>query len=514
MDVIVGLDSGTTATKAVSVDRRANVRATISVGYPLLVPAPDHAELDSARLQQAAVEALAGIAKLAAERGDTVVALSLSAAMHGLVGFETDGTPCGSLLTWADARADEQARMLAAGSAGRLHERTGTPVHPMSPLAKLAWFRDNDPDTLTTARWGGVKELIVGALCETDFVIDLSCASATGMYDGHARAWDAEALELTGVKAEQLAQVVPTTTVLPGLRRDVASAAGLPADLPVVIGASDGTLANLGVGAVSPGVAAVSLGTSGAIRAVRRGPGVDPAHRLFCYALTEDRWVLGGAVNNAGSVVRWAAQTFGATPEGATGEALDEADGRLLVEAGAVAPGSDGLLCLPYLLGERAPWWEPGLRGAWVGLRRDHTRGHLVRAAVEGVCQQIALVRVAMSEAGDDVHEIRATGGALESPVWRSVLSAALNLPVGLARSPEGTGTGAALLGYHALGELDDLDSVVELISVDAGDPPDAAAVEMSERMRPLVERCTELLAPVFRDLDALGGEAAPSPKA
>jgi gluconokinase len=509
MDVVVGLDSGTTATKAVAVASDATVRAMASSGYSLNVPSPGWAELDPDDLRRAAVEALTEVAAKVADAGDRVVALSLCAAMHGLVPMDDDGATRGPLLTWADGRAGEQARLIAAGSAGRLHERTGTPVHPMSPLAKLAWWRDSDPDGFAaTPRWGGVKELLVATLCEAPLSIDLSLASCTGLYDVHARRWDAEALELAGVHERQLADVRPTTDIIRGLRAEVANATGLPVDLPVVIGASDGTLANLGVGAITPGVAAVSLGTSGAIRAVRREPAVDPAHRLFCYALTEDRWVLGGAVNNAGSVVRWAAQAFGAAPPDADGEQLDAVDGRLLEDAAQIPPGSEGLLCLPYLLGERAPWWQPGLHGAYLGLRRDHGRPHLVRAAVEGVCQQLALVRRALNEAGAGVREVRATGGALESPVWRYVLSAALDLPVGIAKSPEGTGTGAALLGFHALGVIDDLDTVPDLIAVDDGAAPDPGAVRTYQRLRPLVEQTTRQLMEVFESLDDITSPA------
>src|SRR5690606_5647761 len=141
----------------------------------------------------------------------------------------------------------------------------------------------------------------------------------------------------------------------------------------------------------------------------------------------------------------------------ALGAPADEA-WTLLDEAGPVPPGSAGLLALPYLLGERAPWWRSGLSGAYVGLRRDHDRGHLVRAAVEGVAQQLALILAAVTDAGVEVTEIRATGGALTSELWSVVLASALGMPLRQAPSSEGTAVGAALLGHHALGELDDLD--------------------------------------------------------
>ncbi|SNS19870.1 gluconate kinase, FGGY family [Geodermatophilus pulveris] len=508
MDVVVGLDSGTTATKAVTAGVDARVRDLASVGYPLLVPAPGRAELDAARLQRAAVEALTAITALARDRGDRVVGVALSAAMHGLVPMDGDGAPLGPLLTWADARAAEWANALVAdGRAAALHARTGTPVHAMSPLVKLSWERAQDPARVaSTPRWGGVKELVLAVLCGGPPVVDRSVASTTGLYDVRAGRWDDEALAIAGVRAGQLGEVLPTTAVLPGLRPEVAAATGLPAGTPVVIGAADGVLANLGIGAVRPEVAAVSLGTSGAMRVVVPAPTVDPGRRLFCYALTDEQWVVGGAVNNGGSVVRWASHALAVEPghPEPQGEEADALDARLLEEAATVPAGSAGLLCLPYLLGERAPWWRSGLRGAYIGLRREHRRAHLVRAAVEGVCQQLALVRDAFAATDVPVCEVRATGGAVASPLWVRTLAAALDLPVRVADSPEGTGLGACLLGLHALGALPDLDEATALVRVHDPVEPDPAEAAVYRELRSLVERSTEALTGVLTALDAL----------
>jgi gluconokinase len=292
----------------------------------------------------------------------------------------------------------------------------------------------------------------------------------------------------------------------------VAAAAQLPPATPLIIGAADGPLANLGVGATPAGVAAVSLGTSGALRTVVGSPTADESGRLFCYALTEDRWVIGGAVNNAGSVVRWAGQSFAAgfARPAAEGEDADERDAALLIEAASAPPGSDGLLCLPYLLGERAPWWRPGLRGAYIGLRREHGRPHLVRAALEGVCQQLALVRDSFATENLAVTEVRATGGAVASDLWVGILAAALDLPVAVADTPEGTALGACLLGLHALGELPDLDHAAALIDIGKPTVPDPRDAELYRRLRPLVEQSALAIADVVAELDRLAPKPLP----
>ncbi|WP_250035315.1 gluconokinase [Paractinoplanes maris] len=514
MDVVIGIDTGTTATKGVATGPDGTLRALTSVHYPLSVPAAGRAELDPVALRDAAVKALVDVAEACRENGDRVIAIGLSAFLHAVVPMDADGTPLGPLVTWADARAGAQSeRIVAEGLGKTLQARTGTPVHPMSPLTKLAWWRENDPETLSgTPRWGGVKELMLSALADGPFAVDLSIASGTGMYDIHERRWDPEALEVAGVRAGQLAEVLPTTTRL-RLNAGVARAAGLDPETPLIIGAADGPLANLGVGATPAGVAAVSLGTSGALRTVVDRPTADKAGRLFCYALTEDRWVIGGAVNNAGSVVRWAGQSFAAGFErpGAEGEDADERDAALLIEAQGVVPGSDGLLCLPYLLGERAPWWKPGLRGAYLGLRREHGRAHLVRSAVEGVCQQLALVRDSFTAEGIAVTEVRATGGAVASELWVGVLAAALDVPVAVADTPEGTALGACLLARHALGELPDLDQAAALVPIGEPTRPDPENAALYARLRPLVESSALAVLDVVRELDKLAPQPLPT---
>lgn len=481
MDVVVGLDTGTTATKAVTAGVDGQVRDVVQVEQP--AQAPD--EFDAVALQRDCVTALARITERAAERGDRVVAVSLSAAMHGLVPLRAAGVPDGPLLTWAHPGAEPVVATLQHRRAA-LHERTGTPVHAMSPLAKLAWLSAHDgPRLRGVARWGGVKELQLAALCGRPDVVDASSASATGLC-GDA-GWDDEALAVAGVRPGQLAEVVPTTTVLP-LSDAVAH---LPPGLPVVVGAGDGALANVGTGAVRHGEVAVSVGTSGALRAAVHERLHDA--QLFRYVLTDDRWVVGGAVSNAGSAVRWAVSALGAPDVGT-----------LLDEAAAVPVGSDGLMCLPYLLGERAPLWRDGLSGTLLGLRQQHRRGHVARALVEGVCQQLALVADALRDTLP-VDEVRATGGALEHPLWQTTLAAALGVPVRVCAPSAGTALGAALLGWHALGGLADLDDVGPLVPSARVVEPRTDDAELLRARRPVVQRAADLVAEVTRPVGHVG---------
>jgi gluconokinase len=392
------------------------------------------------------------------------VGLAVSSAQHGLLGLDDRQQPVTPLVTWADARATAEARGLReAGRAPELLRRTGTPVHPMSPLVKLMWFAQHEPEVARSARWWvGLKDLVLLHLTGS-LVTELSSASATGLLNLQARAWDPGALALAEITAEQLPPVLPTTTVL-ALAAPAAAATGLPPGLPVVVGAADGPLGNLGTGAIEPGVAGLSLGTSGAVRMAVDGPRADPSGSLFCYALTDDLWVMGGAVSNGGIVLRWAGTTFAA-------ELVDQghADSELLALAAQAPPGSDGLVMVPYLLSERAPLWDPELAGAYFGIRHHHTRQHFLRAAVEGVCLQVSSIADALGSVAP-VREVRATGGPFRSPLWRTVMAAMLGRPLVIEAGAGGTALGATALGWHALGGAPDLPSALAALRGPGGE--------------------------------------------
>jgi gluconokinase len=304
--------------------------------------------------------------------------------------------------------------------------------------------------------------------------------------------WWAPALEVGGVRAEQLPPVVSTTHVV-DFAPEVARQLQL-VDVPLVVGAGDGPLANVGIGAVRPGVAACSVGTSGATRVIVDRPGVDPLGRVFCYHLTDHRWAVGGAISNGGVVLDWASEAL-------TPDLGDHAKSALLALAARAPAGSDGLLMLPYLLSERAPHWSAIARGAYIGLTRSHGRAHLVRAALEGVCQQLTLVLEAVRLAGNEVSEIRATGGFLRDPFTRQMLTDVLGREVSFAGSTEGSAFGAALLGMQALGRVENIELGADLVSIDERRQPDADAAELYRVQRGIFDRLYDALDPSLRAL-------------
>lgn len=497
--VVIGVDIGTTSTKAVAYDTDGTALHDASVGYPLTEPDPGHAEQDPDEILAAVLESVR-VVTAALDR--PVAGLSFSSAMHTLIGLDGDGSPLTRSLSWADSRAAEQAERLRAAAGGlALHRRTGTPLHPMAPLPKLVWFREQQPELFEqVGSWVGIKDFVLSRMCDA-MVTDHSLASGTGLMDIHRLAWDPEALRLAGISAEQLPELLPTTTVLPGVTTATAEKTGLPADTPIVIGAGDGPLANLGLGAVDPGVAACSIGTSGALRVMVERPAVDPLGGVFCYALTENHWAVGGAINNGGIVLDWAGLAL--APDLASDVDTDSAT-ELLELAGRVPAGCGGLIMLPYLLSERAPHWSSLPRGAYIGLTREHRREHLVRAALEGVCQQLALVLHSMRAAGNEVKQLRATGGFARSPLWRQMLADTLGMDVSFPAGHEGSSFGAALLGMQALGLVPSIDVAADMVEIEDTVRPDASAAATYAALRPVFAELYHALLPTYRSLRRL----------
>ncbi|MDI3403405.1 gluconokinase [Streptomyces cavernicola] len=485
-EVVIGLDVGTTAVKAVAFGVGSAWRRTAVREYPLLTPRRGRQVQDPDTIAAAVFSALRACAEQCA--GSRLLAVSVSAAMHGLIGLDAGHKPLTPLVTWADDRArGEAAELRAAGRAAALHRATGAPVHPMTPLTKLMWFHRAEPELCAEVRWWvGLKDYVLWLLTGS-LVTELSSASGTGLLDLSTRTWHPAAVDLAGVAPGQLPDVLPTTSLLP-LSAAAAGESGLPSGTPVCVGAADGPLGNLGSQAMEPGTVGLSLGTSGAVRAIVPEPFVAPGGRLFCYALTDTAWAVGGAVSNGSVVMRWAGRTFG---DGSGDDALS--DEAVLALAASVPAGCDGLVMLPYLLAERAPLWDPDVPGAYLGVRHSHTRGHFVRAAMEGVALQLSTV-VDELDRIEPVKAVQVTGGAFRSPLWTSVIAAVLDRPVHLVADAEGSALGAAALGLHALGRAPRLADAPALLGAPAPEngvpvPASPADTELYRTVRAAIPR-------------------------
>jgi gluconokinase len=486
MAVMIGVDIGTTSTKVVAFDLQGKALASANNPYALIQSEPDMAEESPEAIFSAVIIGLQRV--VAQVAGQSVAGISFSAAMHSVIVMDAQNRPLTRVLTWADNRGAAFAQQLRAdGRGAALFAKTGVPVHPMSPLVKLMWLQKTQPAVMAKAAHViGIKDYVLFRLFGR-YVQDYSLANATGLMDIFTMDWDPDALALAGLQPAQLPQLVDTDYQLRGMAPELAATIGVAADTPVVIGASDGVLSNLGVAAITPGTVAVTIGTSGAVRTVVDRPVCDPSGRLFTYYLAPNRWVVGGPVNNGGVVWRWARDTFFA------GRDYDQ----LTAMAAQVPAGADGLLFLPYLGGERAPLWDADARGSFIGLTRQHDQATMLRAVLEGITFNLFAVMQLVAELAGQPKAIQATGGFARSALWRQLLADIFAAPVTIPDSFESSALGAAVLGMQSLGLCASLDAVAAMVGQTHTQQPSADVAVYSELM-PIWADCASRLAGAY----------------
>jgi gluconokinase len=470
MNYIIGVDIGTSGTKAIAFRIAGNVIAEYHVGYPLLNPQPGYFEQEPDVLFAAVIQCIAGVVRAVKRTatGSRVLGIGFSSAMHGLIAMDKQDQPLTNCITWADTRSEPFATQLKGTSEGYdIYMKTGTPIHPMSPLCKLYWMRTRLHAVFSKAqKFISIKEYVFLRLFGS-YVVDESIASATGLFDIHAFRWHVPALDLAGISSMQLSEPVPITHTLSGLSKRAADDMGIPMGTPFIVGGSDGCLANLGAHAMTPGDAAVSIGTSGAIRMASHSPITDRQARTFSYVLTDNLFVLGGAVNSGGVVLRWYRENF--DPAGVPEEAAYE---RLADEASTVPAGADGLVFLPYLAGERAPHWNARAKGLFFGVQMHHRKAHFTRAVFEGVMYGMYSVGKVLEEIAGPIHVIHANGGFARSPFWVQLLADIFNKQVLVGgESVEDAAKGAYMVALKALGEIPDFGAVNDTTARDTYNP-------------------------------------------
>jgi len=491
---MLGVDIGTTSTKAVLFTEKGDVIQVENIGYPLHTPDMSTAEQNPEEIFQAVLQAITNITKQHTDKKPSFI--SFSSAMHSVIAMDENDQPLTQCITWADNRSEAWAHKIKTELNGHeIYKRTGTPIHPMSPLCKIAWIVNDRPDIANKAKkYIGIKEFIFKRFFD-QYVVDHSIASCMGMMNLKKLAWDEEALKVTGITSDQLSELVPTTKIFSNCQPDLAKKIGINPQTKFVIGASDGVLSNLGVNAIRKGEIAVTIGTSGAIRTIIDQPQTDEKGRIFCYALTENHWVIGGPVNNGGMVLRWIRDEF-ASSEVETAKRLGIDPYEVLTKiAERVKPGSNGLLFHPYLAGERAPLWNPDVRGSFFGLTLSHKKEHMIRAALEGVIYNLYTVFLALTECMDGpVTRIQATGGFARSDVWRQMMSDIFESEVVVPESYESSCLGACILGLYATGKIDSFEAVSDMIGSTYNHIPNESAVIEYRKLLPIFINLSRVL--------------------
>ncbi|WP_420152620.1 gluconokinase [Siphonobacter sp.] len=448
MEYWIGVDIGTTNTKVVTFTEGGDVKGHHSVGYEMIHPQPDYSELDAEVIYQAVHASLQTVLHAL---DAPVRTITFCSAMHSVLAVDEAGQPLSNLIIWADNRATEEAESLIGTPLGKeLFQACGTPLHPMVPLCKLMWLQKYEPELVHKAyKFVGIKELIWYRLTG-EWVVDYSIASATAMFDLRELKWNEQALKIAGIPAEKLSATVSPYHSFPvsdSLKQQlqITSHAVVTEQTKLIIGASDGCVANLGTGAVVPGRVAVTIGTSGAVRVSARQPLLDEHMRTFCYLLDTETYIIGGGTNSGGVIFQWLGETL----------FPDKSEEELSTLAAESPTGANDLLFLPYLLGERAPIWNVHAKGGFHGLTLQHTASHLVRAVLEGICLHTYSI-VKILEDREQITEIYASGGFAKSPFWVQMLADICGKPVCLPETVEAGAWGSALMGMKAEQVIED----------------------------------------------------------
>jgi gluconokinase len=495
MRFVIGIDIGTTNTKAVAFTEHGEVLASAGASYPVYTDAGGRHELDPGQLLEAVVTALGKVRRQTISREglagtEGLAGVSFSCAFHSLIAVDEAGVPLTRAMTWADLRASPQARLLKGSEAGkRIYRHTGVPIHAMSPLCKLLWLKENEPALFRrAARFISIKEYIWWRLFGK-YQVDHGIASATGLLDTRSLEWYPESLEIAGIDPGQLSAPVSCMHMESGLlpearslleavpeglafREGVPFPAGLlfPAGMPFIIGSGDGSLANLGSGAVRSGETALTIGTSGAIRMTVTRPEDDPQERVFNYVIADGYYICGGATNNGGNVLQWYIDKVLGGKEG------DEAEWqRRIEEADTVPPGCEGLIFLPYLQGERAPVWDGDAKGVFFGVRSLHDHRYFMRACLEGVSYALYQIGASLEETIGPIQNIYASGGFTRSTAWLQLMADVFLKNVHITGVADASAIGAGIMGLCALGFIKDLDGAKSLVQVVKTFEPDAA---------------------------------------
>lgn len=502
MQYIIGVDIGTTSTKAIAFDLEGKLIAKKSIEYPIINVKHTWSEQNPEEIFNAVVESVKSVVEFNKSLNNELLAVSFSSAMHSVIVMDEGGYALTNSITWADTRSSMYAVTLKETGLGHeIYMKTGTPIHPMSPLCKIAWIRDNMKQVFNKAhKFISIKEYIFYKLFNC-YIVDYSIASATGMFDIYKLKWNEAALNFAGIDASKLSEPVSTLHKIAGLNDLYSSYMGIEKHTPFIVGASDGCAANLGANAIKEGTAAVTIGTSGAIRVICDKPICDEKERIFSYILDNNKFVLGGPINNGGVILRWFKVSFCQfEEEKAVNENTDIYD-LLMKEAEKVSAGSEGLLFLPYLLGERAPHWDSNSKGVYFGINIKHKKEHFLRALLEGIIYGIYDIGKALTETIGNIDRIYATGGFAKSELWLQILADVFNREVILADSYESSCLGVVFLAMKALNIIDNIEEIEKFTAISKVIYPNKENHEVYSKAFKTYSRLYEKLKDEFQEL-------------
>jgi xylulokinase len=495
MSIFIGIDSSTTATKALLMDEQGSVLGVASSEYTYETPHPLWSEQDPSLWWRGTVQSIRAVLQKTGVEASQVKGIGLTGQMHGLVLLDENGDVLRPAILWNDQRTASQcdAIRLKLGRE-RLIQITGNDALTGFTAPKILWVQEHEPEIWKRTHHILLPKDYVRYKLTGAFGMDKADGAGTILFDLAKRNWSAEVLSALEIPAEYLPPTFEGTDITGGLSASVAQELGLPAGIPVFGGGGDQAASAVGTGAVRAGVVSVSLGTSGVVFAATDAPVIEPNGRLhaFCHSVP-NKWHLMGVMLSAAGSLRWHRDTF------APNTTYDD----LLEPAAHISAGSHGLFFLPYLTGERTPHPDPLARGAFIGLTVRHSLPHLTRSVLEGVSFGLRDSFELMKSAGlENITQVRVTGGGARSPLWRQILADVLQAEVVTVNTTEGAAYGAALLAATGAGVFPSVESACDAsVKITGNTQPDPVEAGMYQKSYQLYRELYPALKDSFKKM-------------
>lgn len=495
MAYFLGIDTSTTSSKALLVNEMGEVVAVASHPHTLQTPRPLWSEQDPRQWWEAASASIRSVLEKAGVGGESVAALGLTGQMHGLVLLDEAGNVLRPAILWNDQRTqsqcDEIHRVIGRE---RFIQVTGNVALTGFTAPKILWVKENEPEIFAEAKHVLLPKDYVRFRLTGEYAMDKADGAGTVLFDLKARDWSDEVLSALSIPRTWMPPTFEGTEFTGYVTEEAASRTGLKAGTPVVAGGGDQAAQAVGVGAVEPGIIALTVGTSGVVFAATPAPLVEPEGRLhaFCHAVP-GMWHLMGVMLSAAGSLQWYRDTL----------APDTSFDDLLKEAESIPAGSEGLLFLPYLSGERTPHPDPRARGAFIGLTLRHGRGHMTRAVLEGVSFGLKDSFALIQNAGlGEIRQVRASGGGTKSALWRQILASVLGAELATVNTTEGAAFGAALLAGVGAGMWGNvLEACAAAVRVTESIPSNPSLVEAYQPAYTLYRGLYPALKPSFEQM-------------
>ena len=476
--LLLGIDISTTGAKALLIDQHGQVVVSATTPLTLSTPHPLWSEQDPLQWWAGIRDSIVQVLHEADVKGDAIAAIGLTGQMHGLVMLDEAGEVLRPAILWNDQRTGPQCDQIRNRvGAEQLIRITGNDALPGFTAPKILWVRENEAEIYAKVGHILLPKDYVRYRLTGEYAMDRAGGSGTILFDLKERTWSDLVLQALEIPAEWLPPTYEGPQVTGVVSAEASERTGLLQGTPVVGGAGDQAAQAVGVGAVEPGIIALTLGTSGVVFATTPEPLIEPQGRLhaFCHAMPE-RWHFMGVMLSAAGSLQWYRDTL----------APDLSFDELISEAADIPPGGDGLLFLPYLTGERTPHPDPHARGAWVGLTIRHRREHLTRAVLEGVAFGLKDSFTLISETGlGFIHQVRVSGGGAKSLLWKQILADVLNVELVTVNTTEGAAFGAALLAGVGVGIFEGVSEACDRMIQITGSTQPGEAVEVYQEYYP-----------------------------